>query len=352
MWGKLMTLVSVIITNYNYEKYIAEAIQSVLEQTYTDYEIIVVDDGSTDSSLQIIDEIQKENPDVMKVIAQKNKGQASAFNVGFEFANGEILAFLDADDYWYPNKLETIVKYHNLYPAIQHNLNVNKEEKITILEDKVQKQQYAWENYGFAGFIPTSGLSFLKKAVQFVFPIKDDGYKVCADWYLKSMFLNELDIFSLNESLGVYRSHGSNNWYLNKDKYSGYGAFILNQSNIYRAKKGKKMILSDAGENIKEYLYSTMKLEKSKQYTIFGTGQLAKYFYNQMRYDYDVIGFTNSFVNEKIEFEGLCCKPLQNIVSNLSNTDRIIIASDSLGEIEYLLNQLGVKKEIIISPEL
>lgn len=345
-------LVSVIITNYNYEMYIAEAIESVLNQTYKNYEIIIVDDGSNDNSLQIIHEYKRQYPNLIKTIEQENSGQATAFNNAFEMASGKIIALLDADDYWYPNKLETIVNYHRQYPAIQHNLNINNKEKMTILDDKIQKQQYAWENYAFTGFIPTSALSFVKSSLEFVFPIQDNGYKVCADWYLKSMYLNEHDIFSLNESLGCYRAHGSNSWYLNPDKYAGYGDFILEQANLYRKQKNKKLINSSTKDKFKKYLFSTLNLNKSDQYILFGTGQLGRFFYQQLRENYKVIGFTNSMTKDDFEFEGLICKPMKEVIQSLTWRDKIIIATESLGEVEYLLKQLGVEEKQIVSPKL
>lgn len=349
-------LVSVIISNYNYEQYLSKAIESVLNQTYHNFEIIVVDDGSTDNSVQIIREYKKKYPDIIKVIEQKNSGQAVAFNRAFEITSGEIIAFLDADDYWYPHKLETIIKYHQEYPAVQHNLSINNEEKITILEDKVQKQKNAWEKYAYAGPIPTSGLSFTKESLAFVFPIQDNGYKVCADWYLKGMYLNEYDIFSLNESLGCYRAHGENNWYLKDDKYKQYGEFILDQANIYRKQKGKPLINVIANdyfrEHFKEFMFSTLKLDKNYQYIIFGTGQLGKYFYEKLKNEYTIIGFTNSMTDQCFEIEDLICRPLKEVIEKLDYNNKILIASDCLGEIEYLLKQLGVAEEQIDSPKL
>ncbi len=346
------TLISVIITNYNYELYIAEAIESVLNQTYMYYEIIIVDDGSVDNSLQVIREYQLKHKGKINVIAQQNLGQASAFNNAFKQVRGEIVAFLDADDYWYPNKLETIVEYHKRYPAIQHNLSVNNQAKMTILEDKVQKQKYAWENYAFAGFIPTSGLSFSKESVEFIFPIQDAGYKVCADWYLKSMYLNEYDIFSLNESLGCYRAHGENYWYLNSERFRRYGDFIFEQANLYRARKGKNIIALDAGDYYKDYLYSTLNLDKQYKYILFGTGQLGAFFYHKMKSEYEVIGFTNSKAEEESTFEGLPCMPLIKVIHSMVQEYRILIATDSLGEIEYLLQNLGICAEQIVFPQL
>lgn len=95
--------VSVIIPNYNYGRFLSEAINSVLAQTYSNVEIIVVDDGSTDNSLEILAEYEKKG---IKVIQQKNSGVGAARNAGTDKSSGELIAFLDADDVWFPQKLE------------------------------------------------------------------------------------------------------------------------------------------------------------------------------------------------------------------------------------------------------
>jgi len=95
--------VSVIIPNYNYGRFLIEAIESVLAQTYPIREIIVVDDGSTDNSLEILAAYEK---DKVKIIRQKNCGVGAARNAGVKASSGDLVAFLDADDIWFPEKLE------------------------------------------------------------------------------------------------------------------------------------------------------------------------------------------------------------------------------------------------------
>jgi glycosyltransferase involved in cell wall biosynthesis len=96
-------LVSVIIPNYNYGRYLSEAIDSVLAQTYSNIEIIVVDDGSSDNSLEILAAYEKKG---IKVIQQKNSGVGAARNIGAAKSKGKFIAFLDADDIWIPTKIE------------------------------------------------------------------------------------------------------------------------------------------------------------------------------------------------------------------------------------------------------
>lgn len=102
-------LVSVIIPVYNVEKYLHECIDSVINQTFKNLEIILVDDGSTDSSGEICDEyIEKD--DRITVVHQKNGGLSVARNTGFSEANGDYVYFLDSDDYIAENTLETLLK--------------------------------------------------------------------------------------------------------------------------------------------------------------------------------------------------------------------------------------------------
>jgi len=98
-----MTRVSVIIPAYNAMKYLPETLDSVLKQTYKDFEIIIINDSSFDVIEQWA--AQMENPKV-KLISQDNQGAAGARNTGINFARGEYIAFLDADDLWEPTKLE------------------------------------------------------------------------------------------------------------------------------------------------------------------------------------------------------------------------------------------------------
>ena len=98
-----MPKVSVIIPTYNYGQYIARAIDSVLNQTYQDFELIVVDDGSTDNTEEII---RTKQNDKIRYFYQENKGAPSARNKGIEESKGKYTAFLDADDEWFPSKLE------------------------------------------------------------------------------------------------------------------------------------------------------------------------------------------------------------------------------------------------------
>jgi glycosyltransferase involved in cell wall biosynthesis len=105
--------VSVIIPLYNRGEYIKRAIDSVLSQTYQNFEIIIIDDGSTDGSSDVV----KRFPDTrIRLLSQENQGVSAARNKGAGNASSDFLAFLDADDEWLPDHLETLLRLRNKYP--------------------------------------------------------------------------------------------------------------------------------------------------------------------------------------------------------------------------------------------
>ena len=107
-------LVSVIVPAYNSEQYLESTLRSIFEQDYQPLEVIVVDDGSTDSSAQIARSFKQ-----VRYIYQKNSGPAAARNTGINNAKGEFIAFLDSDDLWQSNKLSLQVSYLNSHPDIE-----------------------------------------------------------------------------------------------------------------------------------------------------------------------------------------------------------------------------------------
>lgn len=108
-----MVIISIVIPLYNKEKYINRALQSIMAQSYNNYEVIVVDDGSTDTGPQIVKEI---NDPRFRLIQQSNAGVSAARNRGIDDAKGDLIAFLDADDEWRPGFLDTINNLRNKFP--------------------------------------------------------------------------------------------------------------------------------------------------------------------------------------------------------------------------------------------
>lgn len=107
-----MPRISVIVPTYNCGNFIGQALESVFAQTYKDYEVIVVDDGSTDKTRDVIDYLSKR----IVYLEQSNRGPSAARNLAILHATGEFLAYLDADDQWFPYKLEKQIAYLEAHP--------------------------------------------------------------------------------------------------------------------------------------------------------------------------------------------------------------------------------------------
>ena len=104
-------MVSVITPSHNTEKYIARTMDSVLAQTYNDWEMIIVDDLSTDNSPSIIESYAEKDPRIKLIRSKEKSGASGARNRAIEEANGKYIAFLDADDLWMPQKLEKQIEF-------------------------------------------------------------------------------------------------------------------------------------------------------------------------------------------------------------------------------------------------
>ena len=113
--------ISVICPTYNSENFVEKTLKSVINQTYLPQEIILIDDGSSDNTIQILEEFKKEYQNMfqIQIIKSKHNGPGKARNIGIENANNEWLAFLDSDDIWWSNKLEMVEA------SIKKNKNIN-----------------------------------------------------------------------------------------------------------------------------------------------------------------------------------------------------------------------------------
>ena len=131
---------SIIIPAYNAEAFIEKCLDSVRKQTFQDFEVIVIDDGSTDNTSSSIASFQKEFPHFPLIYTiQENGGAASARNTGIEKSNGSYIAFLDADDIWYPDKLEKV----NAVFETNGNIDVVYHDEIEVdLKGKKTKNIY------------------------------------------------------------------------------------------------------------------------------------------------------------------------------------------------------------------
>jgi glycosyltransferase involved in cell wall biosynthesis len=202
-------LVSVIIPCYNQSKFLAEAIQSVLDQTYPNVEIIAIDDGSTDN----IEEVIQAFPQIA-FIKQKNQGAAIARNKGIEASRGSYLVFLDADDRLLPNALELGVHYLHKNPSCAfvtggvklidsfgNFLKIPKQAKI----EKDHFKTLLATNY-----IWTPGVVTYRKSIFDLTKGFDPEAGGSADYELNIRIARQCEIASHGEIILEYRVHGSN----------------------------------------------------------------------------------------------------------------------------------------------
>ncbi|MCY3864790.1 MAG: glycosyltransferase family 2 protein, partial [Chloroflexi bacterium] len=113
-----MPLVSVVMPVYNREIFVAEAIESILEQTFSDFEFVIVDDGSQDRSPEIIRQYERRDDRIRFLAFKQNKGKAAAKNFGIEAAQGQYIAGMDSDDVSLPQRLEKQVEFLRANPDI------------------------------------------------------------------------------------------------------------------------------------------------------------------------------------------------------------------------------------------
>jgi len=241
---------SVIMANYNGGKYINEAIESVLIQDFDDYEFIIIDDGSTDNSREVISSYQKRNSDRIKpIFSNTNQGQGEAFNVGIAAARGELISFLDSDDVWFPEKLKMVDKTFgplNRTAVHQHNLCIIRNGKAT--EEPFHEAMMVGDYFSYVqrtgnGYIPqfiaTSGLTFPRTVLEKVGPIPQD-FRTCADGYLTRTCFCYGEVMSINRFWGGYRLHGENLTYQNRsfDSQRYVSALLFPALNRFYKKKG------------------------------------------------------------------------------------------------------------------
>lgn len=212
-------LVSIIINNYNYERFLPDAIDSALSQTYSNTEVIVVDDCSTDNSRDVI---AKYGDRIVPVYHQENGKQAAAFNSGFARSQGEIVIFLDADDYLFPHAVEQIVAaWKPQVSKVHYRLNVvdssGQSRGFSYPQgSKPLASGEVWRTLlevGTYGGVPTSGNALNRNALAQVFPIPDE-YKLTADDYLSVLIPLYGEVAAIEEPLGAYRIHTNNQWAL------------------------------------------------------------------------------------------------------------------------------------------
>jgi hypothetical protein len=211
------SFVSVLIDTYNHERFIEQAIVSALEQDFpaADREIIVVDDGSTDRTPEIV---KKFEPRV-RLLRKENGGQASAFNAGIPECKGEIVAFLDGDDWWAPGKLRRVADVFGSEPAVGlvgHGIRETFPDGTVRLRAPEKDERLRLDSLAAArvfrlrkSYLGTSRMALRTELARQLLPVPET-LVIEADEYLFTLVAAMSEIMILQDCLTHYYIHGGN----------------------------------------------------------------------------------------------------------------------------------------------
>lgn len=218
-----MRKVSILINNYNNEDYLYNCIESAINQTYDNLEVIVYDDGSKDNSLEILEKYKNKisimsNPNYGH---SPNENQANAIYQAFLKSSGDIICLLDSDDMFSNDKVQKIVEafekdkeittVQNLMLEMDTEGNLSKIVRPVIKKvDNIKSYIFEKQNF-FHLFVPTSGLSFRRSFLEKVLPLEEDGLElIWTDFRLSLLSVLHGKIDTVFEPLSYYRIHHSN----------------------------------------------------------------------------------------------------------------------------------------------
>jgi glycosyltransferase involved in cell wall biosynthesis len=209
--------VSVLIDTYNHERFIEEAVLSVLVQNFPapDREIVVVDDGSTDRTPEILAKFTSQ----IRILRKSNGGQSSAFNLGIPECQGELVAFLDGDDWWAPNKLSAVVSAFTTHPEIGlvgHSITEVLDNGVRRNELVRDAPQFRIDSVAGArifrlrkSFLGTSRMAYRADLLRRIGPVPE-VLVIEADEFLFTLGALFSEVLLLREPLTFYRLQGQN----------------------------------------------------------------------------------------------------------------------------------------------
>lgn len=280
-----MPLVSILIPVYNVEKYLERCINSVLSQDFSDYEIIIVDDGSTDNSPQICDNLYNKKPDKIKVIHKKNEGLPSARLEGFKNSSGKYIIFLDSDDYLLDNAISTFVRHiEQGYDIVR--CKILREDIITKkrwietypnLEPEINSKISFLENIIKSNIPPYLHSGIYRRSiigVQIFELLKKEHINIGEDWYTNIYIGNNLNKYKeIPHTLYCYSVNQSslmsnNNKHSRKDMEKSFS--ILNEiSKDFPSSIKKLLIINRISATIRNFFIPGYGFDMNSYFMIY-----------------------------------------------------------------------------------
>lgn len=209
-----MTQISVIMPVHNTEKYVDRAIESILNQTYWDFELIVIDDASTDKSLDIVNHYKNLDPRIVIFTNKTNQGISRSRNIGLQNARGEFIAVMDSDDVSHPERFEKQIDYLNAHPkigVIGANYTVVDENGIAYRTSKLpESPPQIWWTMFFSNSIAHSSAMIRRSILVDRKITYSEEFSCAVDYDLFFQIMRYSPMVNLPDSLFLYRQHGKN----------------------------------------------------------------------------------------------------------------------------------------------
>lgn len=352
-------MVSVIITNYNYACFLEETIKSVLNQTYKDLEIIIVDDGSTDESRTVIDSYAAKYDSIKKIYTE-NKGQLGAFNLGYSLSKGDIICTLDSDDQYYPHMVERKVELHKKYDIVDSALSSD-----GILPLGCCRKDIDWSccyrEYEYCySHMPTSGLSFSRRVLDKFMPLTGiEAVYGGLDRVLICLAMTQAEVGFDENLCGFYRKHNHNTTaererFYNEREFSELMTMKLKGVVKEQLKKANVPIPSKTEDDFYGCIVESLKGDiGEKGIIIYGTSLTADKFTEQfIKNNVKIYGYSDSAEQRLVEKENdhLAAPYMDKtkLLDELDNFCKIVIASRQSPVIKKDLLRMGIPNDKIL----
>jgi len=301
-------LVSIAMTTYNGESYIEKQLQSILNQTYNSLEIIICDDCSNDSTVEIIKKYIRIDTRIQLVKNKKNLGFKKNFEQAISLCTGDYIALSDQDDIWKNNKIEKLLSKIGKHDLIHSAVSLI-DEKGKIISNKWVKKnnfKYNFEKLIFGTTVTGCTVLFKKNLLKFFYPIPT-GEKY-HDWWLALLASKSKGITYLDEVLTLYRQHGLQDTGVNiETKYFKFKRIlkeIIDKKKSYRYSKSQQQV-----KRLKSFLEEKVEIFNSDEVDIIN---------DALKYHEDYI---NNFFHLKTfkycikyNYYNLCIKCLRDLI--------------------------------------
>jgi len=352
--------ISIITVSYNSERYIEDAIKSVLNQTYDNIEYIIIDGNSDDGTLEII---KKYHDKIDYIISEPDSGIYEAFNKGIKASSGDIIYFLNSDDYLYDEtSVESIIKVFrddNKLDIVYGN--------IVIADEKCRYSHIFGRNMVLddfkKGYMPPHPGTFVRRGLFEKHGLFDEGYKICGDFeFMLKCFMHDSDkIKYINRTIAVFREGGKSSDY----RYSKIREAEMKQiiSKYFgESAKGNFTESSDNTNALCRLWLETLLLEEKgitrllkssnvKDAAIFGTRKIALYLYKDLlRENFRIVRFLDNNINmQNKRIYGINVEPPEWLAKN--HVDAVIVSIESSygEEVIKQLHEITGDKLFIVS---